>query len=269
MFYTGYSSTTQKQVATYATSTSSTPDLTQWTRSGQELYWKSQSWETPTYGPNEPTVLIENGHYTVWYRGDAGGCSSPCSGPGSIGRLTIPRSATTKLPESLWSVSNATMTPPTVTSSTSPSYLYSTSYATADGVIEAQMKITSSYTNANLAGRIDVANTRDQAIGPAGTTTGLHLFQHTPSFSSVSSTSFAHGSVFNIYQLDLAGTSASGKAWTATSTEPGSAMVSGTMSSSASGAVGMYLNSSTADFDWFRVRKPTAAVSVSLGSVEP
>jgi len=89
MFYTGFDRASQR--ATYATST----DLLHWTISGVELYWISQAWEQDaTYGPNEPSVLIEGGTYKVWYRGNAGGIL-----PDHIGFLTIMQHPITKEPE--------------------------------------------------------------------------------------------------------------------------------------------------------------------------
>lgn len=91
MFYTGYNG--EKSQIAYATSV----DLIHWTKSSANpLYWISQEWEKDsTYGPNEPAVLIEDGVYRIWYRGNPGGTKN------YIGYLVIPQDPITREPASI------------------------------------------------------------------------------------------------------------------------------------------------------------------------
>lgn len=266
MFYTGYNEADSRQVATYATS----EDLVSWTASGKELYWISEDWEqTAVFGPNEPSVLIENERYVIWYRGTA----NTSFAPNYIGRATIPRHPVTlePEPESRWATLNATLSVADgrgeVSASQSGAYLYTAHQRLTNGVVESKMKRASgSYFNVNLSARVDAANALDQSLGAAGTTTSTYLFEHVPGFLNNGQTAFAIGTEDHVYKLALLDSTLTGQIRRATDGALGT--VSGVASAVRSGAVGLYLNRSTASVDWFRIRQPEANVTVTVSSID-
>lgn len=273
MFYTGYSAGTARQVATYATST----DLLSWTPSGTELYWKSEDWEMPaTFGPNEPSVLIENDQFISWYRGTAGGGNT-----NYVGRATIPRNPVTLEPDpgSRWSTMNANLSVTgghaevsTAGFSRLYGYLYTRNHRLTNGLVETKMRRTSpTYFNVNLGARIDAPARLDQSFGAAGTTTHAYLFEHLPAFAARGNTPFAIAMDEQIYGLTLQGAAISGKVRRVS--DGASASVNGTATTSRHGAVGLYLTGSfagdsSASLDWFRVRQPETGITTILGSEE-
>lgn len=274
MFYTGYNASDSRQLATYATSV----DLVSWTQSGKELYWISQDWETEAiFGPNEPSVLVENDRYTVWYRGTA----NAHGGPNYIGRATIPRHPDTLEPdpESRWSSLNSSIVVADGSAEVSTAgwsrlygYLYTDHFRLTDGMVEAKMRRTSpSYFNVNLSVRIDAANRLDQSFGAAGTTTHVYLFEHVPAFLSRGNTVFAVGFDDHTYQLALQGSSLMAQIRRAA--DGAFAEVIGTATTTREGAVGLYLTGSgagdsSASLDWFRVRQPDMGVTATVGLIE-
>ena len=274
MFYTGYSASTSRQVSTYATST----DLLNWTPSTKELYWKSQEWElAATFGPNEPSVLIEDDRFVAWYRGTA----NVNGEKNYIGRATIPRDPASLEPdpETRWSTMNASLTVDNGSASVSTAgfyrsygYLQSRNYQTTDGLVETKMTRTSpSYFNVNLAARIDAPARLDQSFGAAGVTTHAYLFEHVPAFASRGNALFGIVMDEHIYGLTLRGAALSGEVRRVA--DGASASVSGTASETRRGAVGLYLTGSasadsSASLDWFRVRQPELAIEVTVGPSE-
>jgi len=98
-FYTGFddpeTGTDKFKQCGYATST----DLVTWTKSGDNpIYYNSQVWESEA-GLNEPTVIIEDGKFKVWYRGKTGADSR-------LGYLYLNQDPATKLPivKNLWTI---------------------------------------------------------------------------------------------------------------------------------------------------------------------
>ncbi len=274
MFYTGYNESTSRQVTTYATSS----NLKNWTASGAELYGVTETWEQiATFGPNEPSVLIENNQYVIWYRGTANSGSLP----NYIGRATVPRNSDSLAPEpaSRWATKNASLSVTagrgviTTTANNVASYVYSKVFRAQDGSIEAKMKRTSpTYFNVNLSGRINATSVRDHSVGPAGTLDFVYLFSHRPAFFSFGNAPFITGLDDNVYHLGMRSTSLLGQMRRAT--DPTFTGVSGVTSDPpVSGPVGFYLSSnatgtSSASVDWVRVRQFDAPVSFTIGTVE-
>lgn len=66
LYYTGFNNSRSKQMQAFATST----DGITWTKySGNPIhYFTGESFESGTFGPNEFTVLVENGIHHVFYR---------------------------------------------------------------------------------------------------------------------------------------------------------------------------------------------------------
>lgn len=99
LFFTGFDEPEEgvdkwKQCG-YATST----DLINWTKSTDNpIYYRSQTWESAS-GLCEPSVLVEDGKFKVWYRGKTGADSR-------LGYLYFDQDLTTKLPvaKNLWTI---------------------------------------------------------------------------------------------------------------------------------------------------------------------
>jgi hypothetical protein len=142
-----------------------------------------------------------------------------------------------------------------VTGTQQQSVMFSKRYQVTDGIVEASMKYNQN-SNSNLLGRVtfrepDAPIRLAYGIGGAGLSSSLYLFKYDPSFVSLGSTSFTHGTGYNIYQLSLSGSTIKGSVPSATT--PPSITATDTLLKE--GPVGFYLNTSEAFVDWIRVRK--------------
>jgi predicted GH43/DUF377 family glycosyl hydrolase len=259
MFYTGFNG--EQQQASYATST----DLRNWIRSGKVLYRKSEPWELSGLGPNEPTAILEDGLYKVWYRGNPE--------TSDIGYLTIPQGAD-GLPDSVspiyhgsgrvalgsylhvanWSASGAYV------------HLDSKHQQSRDNqAIDARFKVVAGTNNVNLCTSVDPNLYRDVCIGPAGDATNAYLFQHqsAAALQIDASGPFSHRGEFNTYTVARSGVhvraAISSRALTGAEVS-----LEGISSTPANGVIGFYVYGTEASVDWLRARafaEPEPSVS--------